>query len=87
MPQPNYSYQGVRLLRNDNIDAALSKNFTIVEGVKLQTRFTAVNAPNHPVFAGGPDSNYGSATFGEVVRSNGQSNIPRELQLSAKIVW
>jgi hypothetical protein len=88
MPQPDNVSQGVRLLRSSDLDVNLSKNFAIVEGFHLQLRLEAFNAPNHPEWAESPDGSGGDAQFGEIQRGpSGQSNVPREIQLSAKIVW
>ena len=88
MPIPNNVFQGVRLLRNDDLDVNLSKNFALAEGFHLQMRMEAFNAPNHPLWSYGPDGTIQDSTFGEILKGPwGQSNTPRQLQLSAKVVW
>jgi hypothetical protein len=87
-PYPDNIYTGIRLLRNHQFDANLSKNFTILEGLKLQMRMEAFNVLNHPLWGQGPDGSTNDTTFGTIERGTwGQSNLPRQMQLSAKIVW
>jgi hypothetical protein len=91
---PNYGettntvYSGIRIPRTQQLDASLSKNFTILEGLKLQIRMEAFNALNHPLWSEGPDGNSNDSTFGLIEKGPwGQSNLPRQTELSAKIVW
>jgi hypothetical protein len=87
-PYPDNIYTGIRLLRNHQFDANLSKNFTILEGLKLQMRMEAFNVLNHPLWGQGPDGSTNDTTFGTIERGTwGQSNLPRQMQLSAKVVW
>jgi hypothetical protein len=51
-------------------------------------RLEAFNAPNHPLWSQGPDGTIQDSTFGEILKGPwGQNNTPRQLQLSAKVVW
>lgn len=85
--QLNTVYSGIREPRTHQFDANLSKNFEIVNRLKLQVRLEAFNVLNHPLWSG-PDSNLQDATFGLIERgTTGQSNLPRQMQLSAKFVW
>ena len=72
----------VRASRVNNVDAGLRKNFQIVERVKLELRFDAFNAFNHPRF-GAPDTNPGDSTFGRVTLS--QQNQARSIELGARL--
>ncbi|HXS98465.1 MAG TPA: carboxypeptidase-like regulatory domain-containing protein [Candidatus Limnocylindrales bacterium] len=74
----------VRASRVNNVDLGLRKNFQIVERVKLQLRFDAFNAFNHPRF-GGPDTNPGDSTFGRVTPS--QQNQARSVELGGRLSW
>ena len=88
MPTPNNVYQGIRLLRNDNVDMSFSKSFTLPEKFHLQMRLDAFNVPNHPLWVEDPDGTIQDSTFGEIEKGpSGQSNVPRQMQISAKIVW
>lgn len=87
MPSTNGIYSA-RTLRWQQFDANLSKNFSLFEGFTLQVRMEAFNALNHPVWNQGPDTNIQDSTFGVVARgASGQNNLPRQMQLSLKIVW
>jgi hypothetical protein len=87
-PNTNTIYTGVRLPRIQQFDANLSKNFKLYERLSLQTRLEAFNVLNHPLWSEGPDTNFNDPGFGEIQRGNsGQSNLPRQIQLSAKVSW
>ncbi len=85
-PNTNTVYTGVRIPSSYQWDTNVSKNFKLYERLSLQTRLKAYNVPNHPLWSEGPDTNFNDPHFGEIQRGNsGQSNLPRYLQLSAKI--
>jgi len=87
-PYPNNVYTGIRLPRSHQFDANLSKNFAIFERMSLQTRLEAFNVFNHPLWSENPDGSTNDSTFGTIERGPwGQSNLPRQIQISAKIVW
>jgi hypothetical protein len=87
-PYPVNVYTGIRLPRSHQFDANLSKNFGLLENLKLQVRLEAFNVFNHPLWEENPDGSTNDSTFGTIERGPwGQSNLPRQLQLSAKIVW
>jgi hypothetical protein len=86
-------------LRGDagnNVDLSLVKNTSITETMKLQLRFEATNAFNHPFFptglnvngitANGVITSPTAATFGTVSQSN-QANYPRRIQLGMKFIF
>ncbi|HWB85349.1 MAG TPA: carboxypeptidase regulatory-like domain-containing protein [Bryobacteraceae bacterium] len=66
---------------------ALAKSTRIRENLSLQIRAEALNAFNHPIFGGNPTIDPTSPNFGKLLRNSGQTNEPRELQLSAKFVF
>jgi hypothetical protein len=87
-PYPDNVYTGIRLLRTHQFDANLSKNFSLPETLRLQVRLEAFNVLNHPLWAQGPDGSSNDTSFGTITRGpSGQSNLPRQLQLSAKVIW
>jgi hypothetical protein len=48
----------------------------------------AFNVLNHPLWAENPDGSTNDSSFGTIERGpSGQSNLPRQMQLSAKITW
>lgn len=86
-------------LRGDagnNVDLSLVKNTALTETMKLQLRFEATNAFNHPLFptginvngitANGVITSPTAATFGQVSQSN-QANYPRRIQLGIKFIF
>ncbi|GGH10854.1 TonB-dependent receptor [Silvibacterium dinghuense] len=87
-PIPNNIDTGIRLPRTHQFDANLSKNFVIFRDMHLQVRMEAFNVLNHPLWSESPDGSTNDSTFGLIERGpSGQSNLPREMQLSAKIFW
>jgi hypothetical protein len=83
----NITYSGIRNPGTSDLDVNLSKNFAVYNRIRLQLRLEVFNAPNHPVFTGGYDSNPTDAGFGTINKENGQTNDPRQVQLGAKILW
>ncbi len=84
----NVTYTGIRQLPFRQFDANLSKNFAILENMKLQLRLEAFNVLNHALFQNGFFTTM-NADFGTIgrVTGGGQSNLPREVQLAAKLMW
>jgi hypothetical protein len=64
-----------------------AKNNYIREKMNLQFRFEFLNAFNHAIFGGDPSTTYSSANFGQLIRQNGQTNVPRMIQLAARFVF
>jgi hypothetical protein len=85
--QPNVNYTGIRNPGTEDVDASLSKNFEIYERLRAQFRVDAFNLPNHPTFSGNYDNGPTDGTFGQIVKSSGQSNQPRNVQLTFKVSW
>jgi hypothetical protein len=67
----------------NNVDLTLSKDFQIVEKVKLEFRASMFNALNHPVFSG-PGTTLGNANFGVI---SSQANLNRQFEFAAKILF
>jgi len=66
----------------NNFDAALLKDTTLRESLRLEFRAELFNAFNHAQF-GQPDGNFNSSTFGMVSTANS----PRIMQLSLKLLF
>jgi hypothetical protein len=69
-----------------NATLSLFKEFPLSmlrEGAKLQFRFEAFNALNHPQF-NGPDTHVGGGNFGVITST---ANSPREVQLALKLYF
>jgi hypothetical protein len=74
--------------RYANVDLSLHKGFLFTETKKLEFRFEALNAFNHPVwtFSGGPAGgsfDQGSSQLGRITGSQGA----RQLQLALKFYF
>jgi carboxypeptidase family protein len=71
-----------------NLDLSLHKDFLVTEAMRLELRFEALNAFNHPVwtFAGGPANGSfdpGQSQFGRIVDSQGA----RQMQFAFKFYF
>jgi hypothetical protein len=76
-PSPDNVYTGIRLPRSHQFDANLSKNFAVLERMKLQVRLEAFNVLNHPLWSEQPDNSTNDSTFGLIEKGpSGQSNLP-----------
>jgi hypothetical protein len=80
-------YSGIRTADSKQFDTNLSKNFSLVENLKLQIRIDAFNVLNHPEWSGGATSSTSSNTNGMIYKPSGTSNNARVTQLSAKVTW
>ncbi|HEX6736880.1 MAG TPA: hypothetical protein VF310_01275, partial [Vicinamibacteria bacterium] len=65
------------------LDASLVKTVEINDDLRLQLRFEAINALNHPVFDQ-PNVDPRNAAFGTVTQ---QFNIPRNLQFGVRLFF
>ena len=68
----------------NNVDAIISKTFTLRERVKLQFRFEAYNLFNHVRF-GAPTDDPTSSNFGKVNPT--EQNNARLIQMALKMFW
>ena len=66
---------------------AMMKRTQIHERLSLEFRADALNALNHPLWGGDPVLSTTSPTFGQLLLNNGQTNEPRQIQLSARLVF
>jgi hypothetical protein len=76
-------FANLRANSTNNLDASLLKNTHFAERLNFQLRFEAFNALNHVRF-GGPNLSPTSSSFGRIT---GQDNLPRSVQLGARLVW
>ena len=93
MDVPSYApasvvdYSGIRQAGTKQFDTNLSKNFSLVNRLKLQIRIDAFNVLNHPEWSGGADTTTSDPNEGTIYKPNGASNNARVTQLSAKVTW
>ena len=84
----NVVYSGIRVMPYEQFDLRASKIFTITQRVHFQMSLDAFNALNHPLFQNGWNNSITSASFGTINKASaGQTNLPRQVQLSAKVTW
>ena len=77
-------YGNIRNQWGNTFNISLIKNTRIRENMSCQFRAEAFNAFNTPVFASDPDQSPTSTNFGRIFRDNGQSNLPRNIQLGVR---
>jgi hypothetical protein len=80
------TWGAVRQPGAENADLSVFKEFSmgrIREGMRLEFRFEAFNALNHPQFCG-PDTGFGDPNFGMIFYT---CNSPRQLQLALKLYF
>lgn len=68
----------------NDVSLGIYKNFVFNKSTRLQIRFNAFNALNHPRF-GGPNTNPGSSTFGSITLA--QVNEARTIELAGKLYF
>jgi len=78
-------FSDVRLPGYENWDASVSKTFRITEKVRLNYRFEAVNAFNHPWFTAIASVDVTNPQFGRLNPSQG--NLPRFLKMGLNLQW
>ena len=83
----NWVYSGVRVAATHEFDASLSKRFAWNEKLTLQTRLDAFNVLNHPNWTNGPSTDPTSIDWGTFGKNGGPANLPRDLQISGKLIW
>jgi hypothetical protein len=83
----NWVYTGVRVGATHEFDASLSKRFAWNDKLTLQTRLDAFNALNHPNWTNGPNTDPTSIDWGTFGKNGGPANLPRDLQISGKLIW
>ena len=85
----NIIYSGVRIPGDSEWNANLMKNFNLYrERVKLQLRFEMFNVANHPLFQTQYSNSATDPNFGTIERGpTAASNLPRQTQIAAKIIW
>lgn len=79
-------YGNLRQDGADNVDLSLIKNTTITERVRIQLRFEAFNALNRPEFDT-PKSTIDNPTSSGFGKITTQPNLPRSIQIAARLVW
>ena len=70
-----------------DFNLAFVKKTQIKERLSLEFRADALNAFNHPLWGGDPTIVPTSPNFGKLLLNNGQTNEPRQIQLSLRLVF
>jgi hypothetical protein len=77
----------VRLPGIHNVDISVIKRNRITERISLLFRADFINGFNSPQFYSGPVTSVTSGNFGRISGAMDQSNLPRFIQLSMKLVF
>jgi len=71
----------------DEYNVSFVKKVTIREHMRFELRAEVFNLFNHPIFGGDPTTSYSSPTFGQIIRNNGQTNVPRQVELAGRLAF
>ena len=77
-------FPNIRESWGNEYNVSLVKNTSIREGMSVQFRAEIFNLCNHPIFPQDPDINSASPNFGKILRYNGQTNVPRQIELALR---
>lgn len=80
-------YGNIRNSWARTFNISLIKNTRIREKMSAQFRAEAFNAFNTPTFSNDPDQSPTSTNFGKIFRDNGQTNLPRNIQLGIRFIF
>ena len=76
-------FSNLRVDATNNVNVSATKNFKILENVRLQFRADAFNLCNHPLFAA-PTISVTSGTFGQI---SSTTNSPRVVQAALRLTF
>jgi hypothetical protein len=76
-------FSNLRVDATNNVNVSATKNFKILENVRLQFRGDAFNLCNHPLFAA-PTISVTSGSFGQI---SSTTNAPRVIQMGLRLTF
>jgi hypothetical protein len=77
-------FPNIRNRWGDEYNVSLVKRTSIRENMHAEFRAEIFNLFNHPIFPGDPNITYSSPNFGKLLRDNGQTNVPRQIELAVR---
>jgi hypothetical protein len=77
-------FPNIRNLWGNEYNVSFVKKTRIREGMNAQFRAEIFNLTNHPIFPNDPVLDVTSPNFGKVIRDNGQTNVPRQIELALR---
>ena len=77
-------FPNIRNLWGNEYNVSFAKKTRIREGMNAQFRAEIFNLTNHPIFPNDPVLDVTSPNFGKVIRDNGQTNVPRQIELALR---
>jgi hypothetical protein len=80
-------YGNLRNLWGREYSVSFVKNTRVREGMNAQFRAEVFNIFNTPIFAMTPNTDPTSTNLGKILRDNGQSNMPRQIQLALRFTF
>jgi hypothetical protein len=80
-------FPNIRDLWGNEYNVSLVKNTPIREGMSIQFRVEIFNLFNHPIFPLDPTIDPASPNFGKILRANGQTNVPRQIELAVRFAF
>jgi len=84
----SYSFTGSRTPNSQQFDVSVGKVFPVWRQLNVDLRINAYNVLNHPTWEEGYWGDPTDTHFGTLnMTYTGQTNEPRHVQISGKIVW
>jgi hypothetical protein len=80
-------FPNIRDLWGNEYNVSLVKKTAIREHMHAEFRAEIFNLFNHPIFPGDPTLIYSSPNFGKLLRDNGQTNVPRQIELAVRFAF
>jgi hypothetical protein len=77
----------LRDLWGHEYNVSFVKKVQIHERMRFEVRAEVFNLFNHPIFGGDPSTSYTSTTFGRITVNNGQTNLPRQVELAGRLTF
>src|SRR5262249_17376804 len=74
----------IRNLWGNEYNVSFAKKTRIRERMNAQFRAEIFNITNHPILPNDPVLDVTSPNFGKVIRDNGQTNVPRQVELAVR---
>lgn len=80
-------FPNIRDMWGNEYNVSVVKRTSIREHMNAEFRAEILNLCNHPFWAGDPTTTYSSPNFGKLIRDNGQTNLPRQIQLAVRFAF
>jgi hypothetical protein len=80
-------FPNLRNLWGREYNVSFVRKTSIRERMHVEFRAEIFNLTNHPIFPNDPNITYSSPNFGKLLRDNGQTNVPRQVELAVRFAF